>query len=305
MNSVFSQASLLATLLAVMSIGPITAIGVLRLRKKRMRTEKRSPINGQLLREPGHSLRLQIDDLRGDLEAGVLLASMLPVLLMALALGQAHINGVDSILRFLPLYVLVPIVAVGYVIWKLWKDAQRLDRLRTGLDGEIAVGQELNRLMLQGAIVFHDVPGESFNIDHVVVCTSGVFAVETKGYTKTNGKGGSDEATVEYDGKILRFPRWVSYKPLEQASRQASWLSKWLTNAVGSPVRAQPIVALPGWFVRRTGRGEVWVYSGKELVGLPKVRSARSLLEQDVQRISHQLEQRCRTVMPGLVEAKV
>jgi hypothetical protein len=42
------------------------------------------------------------------------------------------------------------------------------DNLRAGYDAELAVGQELDKLMREGAWVFHDVPGENFNIDHVV-----------------------------------------------------------------------------------------------------------------------------------------
>jgi hypothetical protein len=41
--------------------------------------------------------------------------------------------------------------------------------------------------MRQGAAAFHDLPAEQFNIDHVVVATEGVFAFETKGFTKPAG----------------------------------------------------------------------------------------------------------------------
>ena len=93
----------------------------------------------------------------------------------------------------------------------------------------MAVGQELDQLMRQGAATFHDLPAEQFNIDHVVVAAEGVFAVETKGFTKPNQGRGKADATVVYDGETLRFPRWTT---------------------------------------------------------------------QDVQRIAHQVEQRCRTVTP-------
>jgi len=303
MNSFLNQAPILVVLMAAMWIGPVSAICFLRYRKRRSRAARRSPINGQFLREPGHTLRRQIEETRSDLYSGVYEASLIPTMLVALTLWQARLSGTASTQWVVGLtFLAMALVSLAYTIWTALKDGQKLDRLRAGLDGEIAVGQELNRLMLQGAIVFHDVPGENFNIDHVVVCTSGVFAIETKGHTKINGQGGSAEATVEYDGKCLRFPIWTGREPLEQANRQAAWLSKWLTSATGSLVRAQPIVALPGWFVKRTGRGEVWVYSGKELGGLPKARGGQALTTQDIQRVSHQLEQRCRTVAPMLAE---
>jgi hypothetical protein len=43
---------------------------------------------------------------------------------------------------------------------------EELDNLRTGYDAELAVGQELDRLMRQGTIVFHDFPADGFNLDH-------------------------------------------------------------------------------------------------------------------------------------------
>jgi len=60
--------------------------------------------------------------------------------------------------------------------------------------------------MRDGAAVFHDMPAERFNIHHIVIARQGVFAVETKGYTKPNREGGSEDATVVYDGKTLALP---------------------------------------------------------------------------------------------------
>jgi hypothetical protein len=97
---------------------------------------------------------------------------------------------------------------------------------------------------------------------------------------------------------IRRQTNRTSKEPLEQAERQAAGLAKWLSSAVGSPVSVLPVVALPGWFVERTGRGRVRVFSGKELAGLLRSRGTQALTAQDVQRIAHQVEQRCRTVAP-------
>lgn len=304
MDTLLNQAALMAALVVICWIGPLSALVFLRLRKRRARATRRTPISGQLLREPGHTLRVQLEELRSDVHGSIYEATAVPLILAVTAFGQALYMDAALMARVTPIYVAMGVSAIGYLGVKLWKDGSRLDDLRAGLDAEVAVGQELNRLMLQGAVVFHDVPGENFNIDHVVVCTTGVFAVETKGFTKRNGKGGSAEATVEYDGKTLKFPSWTRQEPIEQARRQANWLSKWLTSAVGCSVRAQPVLALPGWFVKRTGRGDVWVYSGKELAGLPKARGGQSLSQQDVQRIAHQLEQRCRTVAPMLAEVE-
>ncbi len=181
----------------------------------------------------------------------------------------------------------------------MWRRGDQMDKLSLGLDAELAVGQELDQLMREGATVFHDLPGEKFNIDHVVIAPQGVFAVETKGYAKPNRGGGPAEAKVVFDGRVLALPDWSSSKPIDQAARQAKWLSNWLTSATGESVRVAPVLALPGWYVERKGRGEVFVFSGKELRGhLLKVRHPQPLRPEQMRRVRHQVEQRCRNVSP-------
>lgn len=55
---------------------------------------------------------------------------------------------------------------------------------------------------------------------------------------------------------------------------------------------------MPGWYVERKGRGDVWVFSGKELPTLLARPGLQPLSDQDVQRVAHQIEQRCRDVKP-------
>lgn len=229
---------------------------------------------------------------------------MLPPLIISLHLTQSYLLGHAESLFRSAVAIIGCVAIVGFYYHRLIKRFRKIDTLRLGLDAEMAVGQELDQLMRKGAAVFHDIPGEHFNIDHVVVATQGVYAVETKGYAKPNRQQGAADAKVEFDGRCLRFPTWSTDKPLEQALRQARWLSKWLSSAVGSPVAVTPVLVLPGWFVDRKGRGEVWTFSGKELPKLLAHRGARPISEQDVQRIAHQLEQRCRNVKPGYSPAE-
>ena len=137
--------------------------------------------------------------------------------------------------------------------------------MRLGLDGEVAVGQELDQLMRQGAAVFHDFPCEGFNIDHIVIARQGVFAVETKGFSKPVDEDGTAAHRVVFDGRKLVWPERTDAKPLEQAERNARWLSTWLGKATGEPVGVKAVLALPGWFVERKGRGAVQVLGGRAI----------------------------------------
>lgn len=108
-------------------------------------------------------------------------------------------------------------------------------------------------------------PADGFKIDHLVVAEAGVFAVETKGFRKQVKGSARANSTVVFDGQNLRFPTYSTDKPLEQGISQSAWLAKWLMKATGTDVRAQPVLALPGWYIDRTGQGAVRVSNGPEL----------------------------------------
>jgi len=67
-------------------------------------------------------------------------------------------------------------------------------------------------------------PAERFNIDHILVGPAGVFAGETKAPSKGSRGNRKDEAKVIYDGERLRFPKWVTTEPIDQAKAEAAWL---------------------------------------------------------------------------------
>ena len=51
-----------------------------------------------------------------------------------------------------------------------------------------------------------------------MISSEGVFAVETKGFTKPKRGMGKADATVEFDGRSLKFPLWTTQGPLQQAT---------------------------------------------------------------------------------------
>lgn len=283
-----------------LALGPaFTAAWFLLRRKRLVRKARRSPLTTDLLRPPGHALRERLEDLRLDLAFDLGILMFVPV--FPLAYFQMHsmllgktIGGAGMVLA-----LLLVAAFVAYQVRKMLRNAADMDKLRLGLDAELAVGQELDQLMRDGAVVFHDMPAERFNIDHVVIAREGVFAVETKGYSKPIRNGGVADATAVFDGKTLSLPDRSGTKAIEQAQRQARWLADWLKRSTGEPVHVTPVLALPGWWVERKGRSEVLVFSGKELrKHLLKARAAALLSNEQVQRVVHQVEQRCRTVAP-------
>lgn len=255
---------------------------------RHQRRGRRSPLTVQLLRSPGESLARKIGENTEESEVYLMILSIMPLFCYSLYLSIRFLGNqeVSWIIIFL-----FCVVIITYFSFKLASLMKVTNNLRLGLDCERAVGQELNQLMLDGYRVFHDFPAEDFNIDHVVIGANGVFAVETKGRAKSlNG-----DVNIIFDGKGLHFPTHYEKAPIEQAKRQAEWFAKWLSSAVGEQVTVKPVLVFPGWFIVIKKRG-LHIYNGKNPRSLYKNFGDEKLSAEMIQRIAHQVEQRCRDV---------
>ncbi len=188
----------------------------------------------------------------------------------------------------------------SFLFWKVIKLVRKRQKYMEGRDGELATAQLLEPLVARGGRVLHDLQARGFNIDHVVVAPGGVFAVETKHRLKPTTVSGRQAATVESDGLALRFPGWVETKPLEQAKAQAVWLQKELTKATGAPVAVQPVVALPGWYVKTTAPGGVRVINPKNHQFMAKANAQpQPLSVERIKSIAYQVARLCQIPDPG------
>lgn len=282
-----------------MMLGIAIVIGFAFLARARLgQARRKSPFTGQFLREPGHTLSAQLDDGYQDLMGYFMMGMMLPLMFIAIPLSTASLTGKPVTAGVWGFYGLLALVMLSWLGFKTYRKVESLGRLRLGYEGEVGVGQELNQLMRQGYRVYHDFPAEGFNIDHVVIGRSGVFAVETKGRAKPDTGDGRKDARLNYDGQALHFPGWVERAPIEQAERQAQWLCKWLHSAVGELVPVVAVIVVPGWFINQTKPAKVLMYNGKRPDKVFPCYVGKSLEPAMVQRIAHQVEARCRDVAP-------
>jgi hypothetical protein len=154
-------------------------------------------------------------------------------------------------------------------------------QLKLGRDGERAVAEALDGLRAQGCVVYHDVVGNGFNVDHLVLSRGGIFAVETKTVSKPPSKNGSATVTVR-DGRINAGGADLGTEPVEQAEANAAWIHRLLKESTGRRFPVKPCLVFPGWFVEPVGNGaarDVWVLNPKglasfianEAVRLPEV----------------------------------
>ena len=279
----------------LLSVGtPFLVLFIMTLNIKYHQSKRRrSPFTDNFLRSPGESLNNKIQEVS---EEGILNLVYVMFIPMFVLIFVNMLRSVQSTYRWL-LFAFVLIFIIYYMA-KLLRLLHTRRKLLLGYEGELAVGQELNQLMLNGIRVYHDFVTDKFNIDHIIVGSSGVYAIETKTRSKPVSKNGKVNSKVICDGKSLQFLNYIDTNSLDQADRQAKWLSSWLEKAVGNSVRVQPVVALPGWFVERVSPAGIPALNPKMFSSFLKGQKKDVLSENMIQRISHQLEQKCRDIAP-------
>ena len=268
------------------------------------RSMRRSPLTGKVFNQAGDGIRKAMEKHQDRFgEATAMVIALGPVFLAAWLTARVSRVVTDwSEFRYGWGDALLLLVAASMLVWataRMVSSARHVARYRDGLAAELAVAQSLTRLVGQDAFVFHDFPADKFNIDHIVVGRSAVFAVETKSRRKPAATGKAS-ARVQYDGSRLTFPDHVETKPVEQAAYQAKWLQTFLASGVGEPVRVVPVLSLPGWYVDGTSkRPDVLVTNCHNPNFMTSSAFGPPLSDEMRRRIAHVLAER----YPGLPDA--
>jgi nuclease-like protein len=267
-------------------------------RRQRLRTEK-PPQSEKLLRPPGYSLSIRLDETFESSLNNMFAACALSAFSSAGFYAIAFLLGEKAPLLWLTggiLFAAPFVVGCAFCAvraFRLFKEAQNI---KLGLRGEQAVAEALNEA--SGFRSFHDMPaGDDWNIDHVAVGTRGVFLIESKARRRRGSRNGQQAHEVIYDGEALQFPNGRDSEPIEQAKRNAKWLSNFLTKKTGEPVEVFPLVVFPGWFVKTIAKGNlrVNVMNGRFLPGHLQ-RQNEKIEAAQVRRIISAIDDKCRDV---------
>jgi hypothetical protein len=223
---------------------------------------RRDPIRDAPLRDPGQSLREQLEER--------LLDSTIPWLLVAVMVSSM---AVVEWFRWLtnapyqPIQMTVLAVCIAaFAGWRFYRALQELPNWKLGLKGERAVGQFLQAMLLpRDYFVIHDICIDDFNVDHAVIGPTGVYAIEVK----TRSKPRRGDARVTYDGKrVLVDGIEPDRDPIVQARAGAKRLQEILERYTGRSVSVRSVVIFPNWFVDPQPPGvDTWVLNEKAFVG--------------------------------------
>ncbi len=223
------------------------------------KARSKSPLREPPLRLPGQSIDEQINRLLNEKLFKYLLLAL--VFFLLASVGWIQTLNESRLNPWLMSVVAAPVIA--YCAFRFWRTVKGMQRLRLGRDGERVVAEQLDVLKRQGAIIFHDLIGDGFNLDHVVLSSQGVFVVETK----TRAKPAKGSPTVTFDGKTLLVNGLEPERnPVTQAQGNARWLAQILRASTAKEYPVRPVVLFPGWFVEPFPKeSSVWVLSPQAL----------------------------------------
>jgi hypothetical protein len=256
--------------------------------RKRDAAHSVAPFDDLQRRPAGESTRLKLENLDEDIETWLGWILIVPI---ALALALALQPRRDFIL--IAGFFLLSAVVTAIAARKLRPLRKKRRAYHLGFQGERYVAEELNLLLADGFQVFHDVPFDKFNIDHILVGPRGIFVVETKTRRKPL-QDGKRQSNVRFDGKSLLFPHFQGTEAVDQTIRNKNSLNQWLSSATGDRLRAHGILTIPGWFVETsTLSAEIQVLNPKQ-IRAAILNKPIQLDASTIQRAKHQLEQKCK-----------
>ncbi|MFO7647750.1 nuclease-related domain-containing protein [Halomonas campaniensis] len=256
-------------LLPLIFLFPLSAMAVIVMALRNLHDARvRSPFDAHQLREPGQALRDRLDRAFAGLFLNGALGPIVTLAPLVYGMGRMLFATEQNWFEW-ALYGALSTLLVLLYCFLLIRDFQRIRRLKLGLACELAVGQELARLIRPEAhpyYVFHDVPGNGTRIDHVVVTPCGVFVVETRARTRPFTPSGQEINLVNVERERLRFPGWSERQPLERTRELTRWMADWLAQQTGREVPVMGVLTLPGWNVEASeAPDDLLVVSGENL----------------------------------------
>lgn len=251
--------------------------------------ERHLPISA--LRSPGESTRHRIDRTNGEIAAFAAAIGAIPLALYAALLSYVHFLYLN--LGWMETGYF-GILSAGFILYstsKIKRLKSRRRRLYIRYEGQMAVAEEVNRLIPEGYRVFHDFPTDRFHIDHIIIGPHGVFTVTTKVVPKLAYRL---EKPVMLDGQRIVFGKMSDHRTMAYAAFQAAWLAKWLLTATGEALTVQSILTVPGWSMKTLRKSTVLGVEPSAIGNAVSRFQGYRLSQKTIRLVSEQIESKCR-----------
>ncbi len=251
---------------------------------------KKSPLKDKPLRHAGQSLDEEIEKSLSE-------HALMYIITIFLLLYVVVMEWFRWYMQSPPSPKAITIMALPFMIYffyKLIKEIKKVRALKQGRDGEKAVGQYLESFREQGMKIHHDIIGDGFNIDHILISTKGVYLIETKTYSKPL-KGKTE---IEFDGLDF-YHNGVKYRDniQIQVAAGSTWLRDIIEELTVKRVDVKPVVVFPGWFVKMTNKhsSNIWALNPKNLKSF--ISNQKEIIsKEDVQLISNHIARYIRSM---------
>ncbi len=221
----------------------------------------KSPLKSSPLNNPAESSEKFLEEFKSREALIIVIFPIIFVILAFLEWQRWYSNTTPNPL----FYSIVALLAIAHSVYRHRRMLKIGLPLKLGVQGEKAVGQLLNSLRGIGAQVFHDIQGEGFNLDHVVIHKSGIYVIETKTFSKP----GQGNPKIHYDGESLKIPgKFDNNSALIQVRAGAKWLQEILKESTSLTLPVKPVLLFPGWDIESSAqalKSDVWVLNPKAL----------------------------------------
>lgn len=142
---------------------------------------------------------------------------------------------------------------------------RQVHKRRRTLDSELPVSVYLDWLRVKSYRIYDDVPGDSGNFDHVIVCTQGIFLISKIARRRPS----EADCIVEFNGagiSINDSPFDVA--PVNAVVAQSGQLERLLKEQTERSFCVRPVLLFPGWHIRDSEAPKtsgVWVLNPRSL----------------------------------------
>jgi hypothetical protein len=189
------------------------------------------------------------------------------------------------------LYILLAalVAAAAFVTYRLGRTILEWRRICFVRDANVAVGHQLQRIAAGHGRAYHDVRTPAGVIDHVMVGSSGVYAVNV--IARRHLRQGS----AMLKGNQVVFSHGGDPEPIVDINARCKQLQKQFRSETGSDIRVRSVIAVPGWDIARQNDEDHLLVNERTLPMITGWRSRSDhLLNEDVSSLQDYLTGLCR-----------